>query len=64
MGMFDFRDVQASSKAEQIRAYSVEQAIEVLSGSAPTDDMVIKTAEAIEQFIVHGKSIESTFRDG
>lgn len=55
--MFDFRDIMAANKAEQVRAWSVEQAIDSLSMSecAPTPESVTYRAALIEDFVINGK---------
>lgn len=60
MGMYDFRDVAAATKAEQLRAWSIEQALEKHSGVNPRDESLIATAAKIEAFVVHGKKEESS----
>ena len=54
--MRDFGDVEATSKDEQIRAYSVEKALEFwLSSSSPTHvETLIFTADKIENYIKKG----------
>ena len=53
----NFADVVASTKDEQIRAYSVEQAIESSQHVPPqrmTEDKLIERAAKIEEFIKNG----------
>ena len=50
--MYDFNDVIASTKDEQIRAWSVEQAIE-FNRDTPINN-VIGFAASIEKFIKEG----------
>lgn len=52
--MYDFRDVSAASKAEQIRAWSVEQAINSLTGAEITNQEFVGRAEAIANFVLNG----------
>jgi hypothetical protein len=53
--MFDFADIKLgmTTKGEQIRAYSVEQAIDSLRDSVDnTSELVIKRASMINYFIL------------
>lgn len=70
--MFDFRDVAAASKAEQIRAFAVEQTIEFhrdqtsLGVGFTTGDFLNMT-KCIEDYIHHGdtgNSIISAIEEG
>ena len=54
MGMYDFRDVSAASKDEQLRAWAVEQALEKHSHANPRDEHLIRTAAEIEDFVKNG----------
>lgn len=54
----NFSDVTAASKDEQIRAYSIEQAIESAKYVPPqrmNEDKLIKRAAQIEDYIKNGK---------
>lgn len=56
--MFDFRDVAAAKKSEQIRAWAVEQAIDGFNceGSPPpTDEALVRRAAKIEEYVLNGK---------
>lgn len=54
--MFDFRDIRAASKAEQVRAWSIEQAIESFSGLGPiTNQELTDRADRVEAFVLNGK---------
>lgn len=50
--MFDFDDVAAASKSEQIRAYAIERALEVAPANVSG---IIRAAAAIEDYIINGK---------
>jgi len=53
--MYDFEDVRAASKDEQIRAFAMEKAIDALGlGSGVPADHYVNTAAKIEQFIKTG----------
>lgn len=53
--MFDFSDVQAANKDEQIRAYAIEKAVELASFNESSDaDIVVRRAEIIEKYIKTG----------
>lgn len=53
--MFDFRDVGAATKDEQIRAWSIEQAIDIYRSSTSGDsEGVLANAAEIEKFIKEG----------
>lgn len=59
MQMFDFHDIRGCSKEEQIRAWSVEQAIDLNreglnNGWACTNDSLVDMAAAIEKFVRDG----------
>lgn len=54
--MYDFRDVNATTKDEQIRAWSIEQAVDASSGSVPTSESLVRKAALIEQFVIHGNT--------
>lgn len=60
--MYDFRDVIASTKVEQIRAWSVEQAIEhvrdVLDAGLHLPGGLLGTAAQIEDYVLNGKPKE------
>lgn len=51
--MFDFRDIQAASKGEQIRAWAVERALEMTP--THTAESVVYRAAEIEKFVLEGK---------
>ena len=56
--MFDFRDIMAANKADQIRSWSIEQAIDASSGSTsgiPTAETIVYKAAMIEDFVLNGK---------
>lgn len=57
--MYDFRDVIASTKDEQIRAWSVEQAIEyvreMLDAGLHVRGGLLGTAVQIEDYVRNGK---------
>lgn len=57
--MYDFRDVIASTKDEQIRAWSVEQAIEyvreMLDAGLHVPGGLLGAAVQIEDYIKNGK---------
>jgi hypothetical protein len=55
MGMYDFRDVAAASKSEQVRAWSLEQAIDSLQGEIKIPESIIYRAALIEDFVINGK---------
>lgn len=52
--MYDFRDVSAASKSEQIRAWSIEQSIDMQRGMIVEDEDVIKLAKRIEEYVNNG----------
>lgn len=52
--MYDFRDVHAASKKEQIRAYAIEQAIEADRDSTMSTNQLVNAAAAIEKYILDG----------
>lgn len=54
--MYDFTDVICTGKTEQIRAWAVEQALDLHRGLEVTDEELIKTASAIEKFVVDGEA--------
>lgn len=53
--MYDFRDVIASSKDEQIRAWAVEQAIEFYPEGAH-ESKIVQAAAKIENYIKNGST--------
>jgi hypothetical protein len=54
--MFDFRDVAVATKDEQIRAWALEQAINIYGASSTGNSKgVLADAAAIEKFIKEGK---------
>lgn len=63
--MYDFSDVRFATKDEQIRAWSVEQAIEVLReqisscGVLINDEKVVDLAVKIEDYVKNGKPEEA-----
>lgn len=57
-GMYDFSDITGTSKEEQIRAYSLEQAIESFGYEESPDGVkLIDRATLFEDFITNGKSV-------
>lgn len=54
MSFYDFKDIQATNKSEQIRAWSVEKAIEMYQGTSARQESVIDLSEKIEKFIKAG----------
>lgn len=57
--MFDFRDVVVATKDEQIRAWSVEQAIDIYRESDSDNAAnVLSYAEKIEKFVKEGKKTD------
>jgi hypothetical protein len=57
MGMFDFRDIQAASKDEQVRAWAIEQALEYRK-PMDADTTLLNTASCIEHFVKTGEVIQ------
>ena len=54
--MFDFSDVHAATKDEQIRAYAIEKATELASYTDNSDAAVmVRRAQMIEKFIKSGE---------
>lgn len=69
--MYDFSDVRLATKDEQIRAYSVEKAIEVLVHAAPSGQEVVNVSKMIEEYIRNGDvtstiqyAVEEGYREG
>lgn len=56
MGMYDFNDIHAASKSEQIRAYSVERALEhfQINRDAPSGQELICLAKMVEDYVTNG----------
>ena len=54
--MYDFRDINATTKDEQLRAWSVEQALDSVSGvqHAFSTKNLVERAAAIEAFVKDG----------
>lgn len=55
--MFDFNDVHATNKAEQIRAWAVEQAVDIARTVVPEGGSVniVDMAAELEQYVKTGK---------
>lgn len=54
MSFYDFRDVTATKKDEQIRAWAVEKSIEMYQGTPAKQDSVVELATKIEKFVKDG----------
>lgn len=52
--MYDFDDVKPATKAEQVRAWSVDQALDSFSGVEATNTEIVERAARIEKFILEG----------
>lgn len=55
--MYDFNDIRSASKAEQIRAWAVEKAIDIglPSDGRFTAEVVVNRAAEIEKFVLEGR---------
>lgn len=52
--MYDFDDVSETSKAEQIRAWAIEESLDFHVGGLGSADQVIATAKRLEDFVLNG----------
>lgn len=52
--MFDFDDVKSASKEERVRAWAVEQSVDVLRSELTPYQDVIVLAKMIEDYVVNG----------
>ena len=52
--MYDFDDISATSKDEQIRAWCVEKALESFVGTDATDEEIVNRAHRIFEFLTGG----------
>lgn len=65
--MFDFSDIRAAGKEEQIRSWCVEQAIDHLRGVDVPMQGVITLSKMIEDYVVNGDvngSISAAVEEG
>lgn len=53
----DFSNLNTASKSEFIRAWAVEKAIESAAELPVTDEELINTSNAIEQFVLKGTNV-------
>ena len=56
--MFDFGDIRSATKAEQIRAFAMEKACDILAGTTADEGKVVRVASKIENFIKTGEDEE------
>ena len=52
--MFDFADIRAASRDQQIRAWAIEESTEFLASTGCAYQDVIVLAKMIEDFVQHG----------